>query len=306
VVLAAGRGTRLTALTRALYGHDLPKQYAVLAGERSLLQSTLDRLAPLVPASRTVVVVAESHADVARAQLAGYRGVEIVAQPCNLDTGPGVLLPLAHVLARDPYARVVVAPADHHVPNPRPMLAALAATAVDTAVRDRVTLLGAVPDADELDLGWIVRGGRLSNPPSRTPAWQVAELHDRPRRDAAAALRAEGALWSTLVLAGAARTLWETARAHLPAHVEAFDRYRASIGRGFEATARARAYIGMAPASFGRDVLAHTTGLATIAVAGTGWSDWGAPERVLHSLRGSADLAPLLRRLAGWPLAAAG
>src|SRR5262245_11536221 len=94
VVLAAGQGTRLSPLTRALYGHDLPKQYAVLTGDRSMLQKTIDRLAPLVPATRTVVVVAREHANVARAQLAAHPGVDVIVQPRDLDTGPGVLLPL--------------------------------------------------------------------------------------------------------------------------------------------------------------------------------------------------------------------
>src|SRR4051794_23036788 len=42
VILAGGEGQRLAPLTRALYGTDLPKQFAVLAGERSLMQTTIE------------------------------------------------------------------------------------------------------------------------------------------------------------------------------------------------------------------------------------------------------------------------
>ena len=36
----------------------------------------------------------------------GKRLAPLVAQPRNLDTGPGILLPLTHVLAHDPGASV--------------------------------------------------------------------------------------------------------------------------------------------------------------------------------------------------------
>jgi hypothetical protein len=46
IVLAVGEGKRLAPLTRALYGRELPKQCAVLHRGRSLLQTTMDRVAP--------------------------------------------------------------------------------------------------------------------------------------------------------------------------------------------------------------------------------------------------------------------
>jgi mannose-1-phosphate guanylyltransferase len=91
---------------------------------RSLLQETMDRVAPLVPPEHTVVVVGLAHEELARLQLREYEGAEIVVQPKNLDTGPGILLLLTHVLSRDPEASVVVLPSDHYIANPRPFLSA--------------------------------------------------------------------------------------------------------------------------------------------------------------------------------------
>ena len=50
VVLAGGKGTRLSRLTRHVYGEDRPKQYAALTGGKSLLRQPtpfLDRGRPL-------------------------------------------------------------------------------------------------------------------------------------------------------------------------------------------------------------------------------------------------------------------
>src|SRR5262245_61653782 len=115
VVLAAGQGTRMSPVTRLLCGRPLPKQFVPLLSDRTLLQETMDRIGPLIPPQRTVVVVGEGYEDLARTQLREFHGVEMVSQPLDLGTGPGILLPLSHVFARDPRATVAVFPSDHHL-----------------------------------------------------------------------------------------------------------------------------------------------------------------------------------------------
>ena len=104
VILAGGEGTRLRRLTRALHGEELPKQFAFIHGGRSLLQSTIARSERWCAEERSVVVVSREREALARSQLAGKPRIDIVAQPVNRGTGPGVLLPLARVAARDPAA----------------------------------------------------------------------------------------------------------------------------------------------------------------------------------------------------------
>src|SRR5262245_44000854 len=82
LVLAGGFGRRLEPLTRRLFGAAIPKQFCRFDGGRSLLQQTLERLAPLVPPARTSVVVDASQVERAREQLAGWRDVVLVEQPC--------------------------------------------------------------------------------------------------------------------------------------------------------------------------------------------------------------------------------
>jgi mannose-1-phosphate guanylyltransferase len=67
IVLAGSEGTRLAPVTRLLYGCEVPKQFAFL-GDGSLLQRTMDRIAPIVPTHRTVVVVAQNRRQIAETQ----------------------------------------------------------------------------------------------------------------------------------------------------------------------------------------------------------------------------------------------
>jgi len=290
VVLAGGEGTRLASLTRALYGHDLPKQFAVLAGERSLLQQTLDRALRLATADRVMVIVTGPQEAVARAQLAPYPGVELVVQPRNADTGPGLLLPLVRILVRAASARVVFLPSDHYVADDRPLVDALR-----VVPDDRLSLIGVAPTGPEVEYGWIVRGHRLAHP----GAFAVARFAEKPAPELAAALWRDGGLWNTFISAGPVRVFWELARRHLPRHVAAFERYAVAIGSLVEPAALADAYRAMPAANFSRDVLAHARELAVVPVAGTGWSDWGSPGRVFASLLGTPSHDQLVARIRG-------
>jgi mannose-1-phosphate guanylyltransferase len=57
IILAGGAGSRLATLTRALHGQPVAKQFAVIVGCDSLVQTTVERMLPLVPEERIVVVV---------------------------------------------------------------------------------------------------------------------------------------------------------------------------------------------------------------------------------------------------------
>lgn len=283
VVLAGGEGRRLASLTRALYGTDLPKQFAVLSGKRSLLQTTIERAKVLTSAERISVVVTAHHESIARDQLAPYPEVELVVQPRSLDTGPGMLLPLARLLARSRDANVVFMPSDHHIANAEPVLRALR-IAMTPSLSDRVSLVGVAPTSPEVDYGWIVRGPRL-----RTEAFAIERFHEKPTTDIAHELWRAGGLWNTFISAGRAQVFWELARRHLPDHA-----------RAFESDAKLDAtYRDMKPANFSRDVLAHARSLAVLPVSGSGWSDWGSPSRVFASLAGTKSHDRLVQRING-------
>jgi mannose-1-phosphate guanylyltransferase len=290
VILAGGEGSRLASLTRALYGRELPKQFAVLAGDRSLLQTTVERARALTTLDRIAVVVTSHQEAIARSQLADYPDIDLVVQPSNLDTAPALLLPLARILARDPGTRVVFLPSDHYIADMQPIIDALRAATFD----DRIALLGVTPTSPEIEYGWIVRGAPVAN----TRAFAVRNFHEKPDAATAEKLRRRGALWNTFISTGRARVYWELAKRHLPRHAAALEAYAVAVGGLDETEALDVAYRTMAPANFSRDILEHAP-LAVLPVSGTGWSDWGSPARVFASLAGSDDHGRLVDRIRG-------
>lgn len=290
VVLAGGEGTRLAPLTRALYGTELPKQFAVLAGRRSLLQATVDRALMLTTADRISVVVSAHHVARARAQLAAHPEIELIVQPRNLDTGPGMLLPLVRILERDLLARVIFLPSDHYIPSPAPLIVAL-----ERNTLHEITLVGVAPTGPEVDYGWIVRG----QPIDGTTAFTVRRFEEKPARALAERLWRQGGLWNTFISTAPVSVYWHLARQYLPLHAAAFERYATSIGHLDESAALASIYERMPAANFSRDILARATQLAVTPVANSGWSDWGSPERVIASLAGTPDHEALVARMNG-------
>ena len=111
VVLAGGEGTRVRSFLKQLCGGSGLKQFSTIIGERSMLRCTLDRVVQLIPPERILIVVSSQHRDDVENQLAHWPRQNIIYQPANRDTAPGILLPLAHITNRDPAATVLVSAA---------------------------------------------------------------------------------------------------------------------------------------------------------------------------------------------------
>jgi mannose-1-phosphate guanylyltransferase len=287
----------MAPLTQALHGQPLPKQFAALAGTRTFFQQTLERASLVVAPECIVAVVSDEHEALARQQAAGLPGVQIVCQPRNLGTGPGLLLPLAHVLARDPLARVVVFPSDHYFQRPVALTTAVA-RALTAAAEDSpagVALVGAAAEAPSTELGWIVlgpdgaAGGRAGFP--------VAGFVEKPDEQKAWQLLESRALWNTMIMAGSALALWRLLLRHLPRQVIALSRYLSHIDTPDGREVLRDIYRDMLPADFSRDVLERARGLAVVPMIDAGWSDCGTPERLIAALKGTPALDQLLERL---------
>jgi mannose-1-phosphate guanylyltransferase len=290
VILAAGDGTRLASLTRLLHGEPRPKQFAEILSGRSLLQMTVERVAALIPPERMVVVASAPFEALARRQLADWQGIELVAQPANRGTAPGILLPLTHVQARDPGARALIFPSDHYLERAGRFLAAARRAAAAPA--GRLALVGAVATSAEQQYGWIVPD------PVAAPLPRVLRFVEKPDAPTAMRLWRSGALWNTFVVAGALASFWSLARRHLPTYTPLFAAYGAALGRRSAADLLQRMYAAMPEGNFSRAVLEQSGELLVARASDSGWCDWGTPERVIEALRYTPHLEPLLRRIA--------
>jgi mannose-1-phosphate guanylyltransferase len=291
IVLAAGQGTRLSVLTTH-GGVATPKQFCSLRGGRSLLGDALARAAQVVAWDRIVVTVAAEHRAFWKDELAGLPAENVVVQPRNQGTAPGILYPLLTILERDPEARVVVLPSDHFVEKEY-VLAVSLRLALEAIEREEkpVVLLGITPDAPESSYGWITAGK------ARGALDKVSSFVEKPPVERARELLEQGGVWNSFLFAARGRALTELFEAELPRlYGRLKDALRAPWTKRqllIEAV-----YASLESADFSRTILERSVErLWLFRVPSCGWTDLGTPERV------ATCVAQLEQRLAAFPAA---
>lgn len=284
VVLAGGEGVRLRPLTRRIAGDERPKQYVRLIGPRSLLRQTLDRVARLAPAERTVLVTQRRHAGYLGSEVSGASGLRILAQPEDRGTAAGILFPAHWISVRDPEATVAIFPSDHFI-REEDLLMGCVAEAAAAVGRDpgRIVLLGARPSDADPGYGWIEPGVALGE--AGDAVYRVKRFWEKPTAELAKRCLDQGCLWNTLIFVARASLLLTAAERLLPALSGRLARISAFAGTEEEPWAVQQAYALAPSASFSRAILeAAPFLLAVRALPTLLWSDLGTPERVLRML----------------------
>ena len=281
VVLAAGDGTRLAALTTDASGNSVPKQFCSLTGGRTLIEETLQRARHVASPEQVCTIVAQQHAPHWRRLLGSLPRRNVIVQPHNRGTANGVLLSVLSILERDPLARIVFLPADHFVLDENALARALRdLAAVLDHNPDGLTLIGIEPEEADPELGYIIPGRALHDG-SRS----VARFVEKPAPGAARQLLSARALWNSFIFGARGAPLLGLLRTCLGASVEdmatALARDAQSSGRG----AVAEYYEHLPVADFSRDVAQRATQLLRVIRApACGWSDLGTPRRVAEAL----------------------
>ncbi len=255
----------------------MPKQFCSFQGGGSLLQRALQRGRALSGLEQTVVVVAAEHRCWWAAELADLPEDNIVVQPCNRGTACGVLLPLMHVLLRDPEATVVVLPSDHVVSDEVTLLDAVA-TAIEHVddEPERLVLLGLLAEGPDTGLGFICPDdsgdGRVMG---------VARFVEKPDRQRAEELVHAGALWNSFIFATRARALYALFAWTLPWLTRVFAHAFSIPGVSSRGEQIAGFYDRLPTVDFSRAVLQSSDpDLRVVAVPPCGWFDVGTPESV--------------------------
>jgi mannose-1-phosphate guanylyltransferase len=303
LVLAAGEGSRLQALTMTASGVAIPKQFCSMGGNRSLLHAALQRARSVAPAERTSTILAEQHRRWWQGLPLGIPSQNVIAQPRNRGTANGILLPLLQIVHRDPQATLLVLPSDHYVRNEEVL-----ATSLRHAVRqlkehrEHIILLGLTPEEADPELGYIVSDGD-----STFSACAVAEFVEKPNVATARALIARGGLWNSFIFAADAQGLVRLFEARCPAIVAQMQRIVAEARPETRDAHLAELYEHLPSLDFSRDILQRSpSALRVLKVPACGWNDLGTPRRVVEVANRyrsdtPADTQPMFLDLAAVP-----
>jgi mannose-1-phosphate guanylyltransferase len=283
VVLAAGEGTRLRRLTTTSLGTEIPKQFWSFQNGPSLLREAVYRARAVASAHRICAIVAKQHRRWWEPELGCLLPVaNVIVQPANRGTAIGILLPLLHIVQRDPGAQIVLLPSDHHVREEAILASALRRAREQLQWRfDEIVLLGLEPENPDGQLGYIVPG-RSDGQGAR----EVLQFVEKPPVAQARELIAHGGLWNAFIVAATAEALLALFQRRI---LEILAEMRAAVQRDLsqhlDGGAVAGLYEQLPSIDFSRDILAgQEAHLRVLRVAQCGWSDLGTPERVAAAL----------------------
>ena len=286
IVLAGGEGERLKGFVREQFGTEVPKQFCAFFGERTMLERTIQRARLLIPSKRLVVVgTAHHHQHIFRSLGPSPPGT-VLLQPANRDTAPGILLPLIHILQKDPQALVVILPSDHFVlPGYRFMRAVQdAAQYVARTAIDRPILLAIEPSWPEPEYGWIEPGEALGAGDQHT-IQRINRFIEKPTYDQVESLMRDGWLWNTMVIVARAPALITLVRKRLPELTACFTLLQRFLGTAWEHDLINEVYQSIPKVNFSTSVLAaRSSSSLLLRVRNVRWSDLGTKERIISTL----------------------
>ncbi len=270
---------------RRLTGIDLPKQYCAVIGRRSMLQHTWDRLATLIPRHRIVTVVTRHHLDQAWAQLQEWPTEQLLIQPSNRETAPGLLLPLLAIRTRDPRATVAIFPSDHFILEESVFMEHVR-QAVHFLAKcpSLVLLLGIPPDRPETGYGWIQPGEELARR-MEFGLFRVLRFSEKPDPLIREKFFLQGGLWNSLVLVGRVDTFLRHIAQVLPELWTSFQAVASALGTVIEAKVLEEVYRGIPAMNLSAHLLQHIPHhLGVIPMKGVHWCDWGDETRIFETL----------------------
>jgi mannose-1-phosphate guanylyltransferase len=212
VIMAGGSGTRFWPLSRS----HRPKQLLPFAGGRSLLRATVDRIAPMVPWSRIIVVTVAEVAQAVAAELPELPAANLLVEPVGRDTAACVGWVAWRLAAEHPGALMAVLPSDHVIGDAAALRRTLAAGAAAAFAHGALVTLGVRPTRPETGFGYLELGGEVPAIAGQTVR-RVVRFIEKPDRERAEAFAASGNhLWNAGMFIWTVTAIERAIRTHLP------------------------------------------------------------------------------------------
>ena len=208
IILAGGSGSRLWPLSRELY----PKQLLNINSDKSLLQSTFDRLKHCMPEKNIVSITNIKHSSNVRMQLSEISQTPVIlSEPTAKNTAPAIVLAAKFIMQKsnsDPV--ILVVPSDHLIIDNDKFLSTVN-KGEKLAREGYIVTFGIKPDYPETGYGYINTSEQLGD------GFKVKEFVEKPDFETAEKYLRDGTyFWNSGIFMFKASTLLNEAASHAP------------------------------------------------------------------------------------------
>src|SRR5437773_1280128 len=227
VILAGGRGTRFWPQSRT----KTPKQLLNIIGKGTMLEQTVARFRPIVPAQRIWTVTNREQQAEVRKQLPNDSRKRVLVEPVGRNTAAAIALAAFHIrhFAKGD-ALMAVLPADHYIGRPREYQK-IVRTALNVAQeRGRMVVLGIPPTHPETGFGYVERMEATIGA-NGIPVYPVRRFAEKPSLEIAKQYLASGDYhWNAGMFFWRVSTFLDELKEYLPKTFEALQTLAAHIG----------------------------------------------------------------------------
>ncbi len=282
--MAGGAGTRFWPESRA----SRPKQLLKLVGQRTMIQSTVDRLGKLVPPERILVVTNARLVDAIVAQLPQLPRTSILGEPCKRDTAPCIGLAALQISRDDPDAVMAVLPSDQVIEPVAAFQQALG-TAIGLVEQSpaRIVTFGVRPTYPAMSFGYIERGQPLASAPAGV--YRVDQFREKPPTEVARRYVAAGNFyWNSGIFVWRARTILDALQQHEPVMFGHLQAIAAAYGRPDYASVLDCEFAAIRGVSIDYAVMEHARDVVVVEAPFT-WDDVGSWQSIARLQGVDAD-----------------
>ena len=280
VIRAGGIGTRLWPFSR----RQKPKQFHALVGDRSMLQSAVDRIDSIANSDDVYVSTGASLGEGVTQQLPDLAAECLIVEPALRNTGPAVGLECVLLDAAYPGCVVASLGSDHHIGKPEEFcrLLQVAEAAVD-ANPDELVLIGVKPWRAETGFGYIQKG-EVFHEANGEPVYRVGAFKEKPDAPTAESYVSSGDyLWNSNMFVWRAARVLELIEEYEPELHAGLMEIKDAVGTDAQQATLERVYPTLKEIAIDNAVLERADRVAVVE-ADIDWSDigsWGALADVL-------------------------
>ncbi|MFZ5351215.1 MAG: mannose-1-phosphate guanylyltransferase [Bacillota bacterium] len=294
VIMCGGSGSRFWPKSRRAY----PKQFLKTVGERTMIQSTVDRVRKFIPIENIYMVTNKCYVETIMEQVPEISAENIIIEPMIKETAACIGYSAVKLLKKDPEAVMIVLPSDHYIQDEDELNETLRQGLDIAAHNSCLVTMGIKPTRAETAYGYI-ETGKIMEGSYRVPTYKVKRFTEKPNKEKAQEFIEKGTyLWNSGMFIWKASVLMRQYERFLPDMYECLCNMIPALGTAAEELIVEREYMNIDGISIDYGILEKTWDVYVME-SNFKWDDigsWTALERYLdidenmNSTRGKTAL----------------